>query len=66
MKLVIGEETTTEEMIGVIRELEERLKKKTEDLTRTRDRLNKARGNVKRLKEIITYQRQRIIQLYES
>ena len=66
MKVVIGEETTTDEMVVIIRELEGRLKKKTEDLTRTRDRLNKARGNVKRLKEIVTYQRERIIQLHEN
>jgi hypothetical protein len=66
MKLEIGAETTTEEMVDIIRDLEGKLKKKTEDLTRTRNRLNKSRNNVRRMKEIIAYQRQRIIQLYEA
>lgn len=66
MKVRIGEEITVEELMEVIKDLEQRLKKKTEDLTRTRNRLNKSRSNVKRLKEIVAYQRQRIIQLYEA
>ncbi len=58
-------EASVDELLETIEDLQLRLKKKTEDLTRTRDRLNKSRSTVKRLKEIINYQRQRILQLYE-
>ncbi len=59
-------EASVDELLEAIHDLEVKLKKKTEDLTRTRDRLNKSRSNVKRLKEIINYQRQRILQLYDK
>lgn len=59
-------EASVDELLEAIHDLEVKLRKKTEDLTRTRDRLNKSRSNVKRLKEIINYQRQRILQLYDK
>lgn len=49
-----------------IDELQQKLKKKTEDLTRTRQRLNKARARIQKLKEIVNYQRNRIIKLTQQ
>ncbi len=49
-----------------IDELQQKLKKKTEDLTRTRQRLNKARARIQKLKEIVNYQRDRIIKLTQQ
>ncbi len=51
-------------LVEIVKELDQRLKKKTEDLTRTRHRLQKARINVQRLKKIITYQRNRLLLLH--
>lgn len=47
----------------LVEELQTKLKKKTEDLTRARQRLNKARTRIQKLKEIVNYQRDRIIKL---
>ncbi len=47
----------------LVEELRSKLKKKTEDLTRARQRLNKARTRIQKLKEIVNYQRDRIIKL---
>lgn len=47
----------------LVEELQTKLKKKTEDLTRARQRLNKARTRIQKLKEIVSYQRDRIIKL---
>lgn len=44
--------------------LQLKLEKKKEALTRTRDKLARARKNIKRLKGIVSYQRDRIIQLH--
>jgi uncharacterized protein (DUF342 family) len=53
-----------EELIGIVNELQEKLKKKNQDLTRTRERLSKARSRIQKLKGIVAYQRERIIQLH--
>ncbi|HZY82163.1 MAG TPA: hypothetical protein VFE50_21710 [Cyclobacteriaceae bacterium] len=53
-----------DELIGFVTELTEKLKKKNQDLTRTRERLCKARIRIAKLKGIVTYQRERIIQLH--
>jgi hypothetical protein len=53
-----------EELIGIVNELQEKIKKKNQVLTRTRERLNKARSRIQKLKGIVTYQRKRIIQLH--
>ena len=58
------EEAEPSVLVEIVKDLEQRLKKKTEDLTRTRHRLQKARTNVQRLKQIIAYQRSRLVALH--
>lgn len=53
-----------DELIGIVEELKEKLKKRNQDLTRTRQRLSKARTRIQKLKDIVTYQRGRIIELH--
>lgn len=53
-----------EELIGIVNDLREKLKKKNHDLTRTRERLSKARSRIQKLKGIVSYQRARIIELH--
>jgi hypothetical protein len=53
-----------QELIDIVNDLRSRLKKKHQDLTRSRERLSKARVRIQKLKEIVTYQRDRIIQLH--
>lgn len=54
----------SEELIAIVKDLKVKLKKKTEDLTRTRQRLSNARSRIKKLKAIVSYQRDRIIELH--
>jgi hypothetical protein len=54
-----------DEMAIEIQALSERLKRKTEDLSRARFRLRKAKVEITRLKEIVSYQRTRIVELHE-
>jgi hypothetical protein len=51
-------------LIERLGELELKLKKKQEELRRTRTRLNAAKGKLVKLKETVAFQRQRIIELY--
>lgn len=51
--------------MNIIEDLEARLKKKNETLTRTRTQLSKARNSIQRLKGIVLYQRERILTLYQ-
>lgn len=53
-----------EQLIELVNDLKQKLQKKTEDLTRTRQRLNKAKLRIQRLRGIVHYQRQRIITLH--
>jgi len=55
---------TTEDLLIEIQQLNEKLKKKTEDLSRARFRLRKAKILITRLKEIVAYQRSRIVELH--
>jgi hypothetical protein len=52
------------DMVNEIVALSAKLKKKTEDLSRARFRLRKARVEISRLKEIVAYQRSRILELH--
>jgi hypothetical protein len=54
-----------EDLVNEIQQLNEKLKKKTEDLSRARFRLRKAKIEITRLKEIVAYQRSRIVELHE-
>ena len=57
---------TPEDLLNEIQQLNEKLKKKTEDLSRARFRLRKAKISITRLKEIVAYQRSRIVELHDS
>ena len=56
--------STHEELIDMVANLSEKLKKRNEDLTLARHRLSKAKIQIKRLEGIVTYQRERIIELH--
>jgi hypothetical protein len=58
-------EARPDELLSEIQQLNEKLKKKTEDLSRSRFRLRKAKMEITRLREIIAYQRSRIVELHE-
>jgi hypothetical protein len=53
-----------EELVDLVASLSQKLKKRNEDLTLARQRLNKARHQIKRLEGIVSYQRSRIIELH--
>jgi len=55
---------TQEDLVQVNSELKQKLAKKTEDLSRARFRLRKAKVEIARLKEIVSYQRGRILELH--
>lgn len=57
-------ETQIENLIELVDELQRKLKKKNLQLAVSRGRLNNAKRTVKRLQEIIAYQRERILKLY--
>ena len=44
--------------------LKQKVKKRNEDLSRARFRLRKAKAEIVRLKEIVSYQRARIVELH--
>jgi hypothetical protein len=58
------QQAAPEELVGMVNELKQKLKKKNQDLTRTRERLSKAKSRIQKLKGIVTYQRDRIIELH--
>jgi hypothetical protein len=53
-----------DELIAMVTDLKEKLKKKHHDLTRARERLSKAKSRIQKLKGIVIYQRNRIIELH--
>ena len=55
-----------ENLIEQLSELKEKLKRKNSQLTNARHRLNNARHTIKRLQGIVSYQRDRILELYGS
>jgi hypothetical protein len=57
-------ESQIENLIELVEELQWRLKKKNAQLTASRNRLNNAKRSIKRLQGIVSYQRERILELY--
>jgi len=53
-----------DELIAMVATLGQKLKKRNEDLTLARHRLSKAKQQIKRLEGIVSYQRERIIELH--
>jgi hypothetical protein len=60
------EEVDSENWQTIVGQLREQVKKKTSLLTVARRRLVKSRHDVRRLKAIIRYQRERILELYPA
>ena len=56
--------TEDEEMLARISELQSKLEKKNVALSKTRLKLARAKEDIKRLKGIVNYQRDRIIKLH--
>ena len=59
-------ETQIENLIELVNELKGKLKKKNLQLIVLRGRLNNAKLTIKRLQEITSYQRDRIVTLYKN
>jgi hypothetical protein len=59
-------ETQIENLIELVKELQQKVKKKNEHLTLARYRLGNAKRSIKRLQEIIAYQRERILELHQG
>ena len=59
-------ETQVENLIELVDELKGKLKKKNLQLTVLRGRLNNAKLTIKRLHDIVSYQRDRIVKLYKN
>ncbi len=57
--------TGEEELKAIVEDLQSKLRKKHECLAEARLRLQRAKNNVHRLKGIITYQRERLMKLYQ-
>ena len=56
--------TTSDALLQDNTLLKQKLKKRNEDLSRARFRLRKAKAEIARLKEIVSYQRARIVELH--
>lgn len=59
-------DTQIENLIELVNELQQKVKKKNEQLTLARHRLGNAKRSIKRLQEIIAYQRERILELHQG
>jgi len=53
-------------LVEMVHDLQDRLKRKNEDLSRARKKLNAAKSTIMRMKNTVEYQRKRIIELYPS
>jgi hypothetical protein len=59
-------DTQIENLIELVNELQGKLKKKNLQLAALRGRLNNAKRAINRLQGIVSYQRDRILKLYET
>jgi hypothetical protein len=57
-------ESDKDELVAMIHDLQDKLKKKNTELTRTRKKLNTAKSTIRRMKGTVEFQRKRIIELY--
>lgn len=54
-----------EHLLQVVAILQEKLKRKNEQLYQTRLRLNHVKGKLVKMKETVSYQRRRLLELYQ-
>lgn len=59
-------ETEPEELVELVNELQQKLKRKNKHLNVARERLGRAKDNVEKLRGIVAYQRERILELYKG
>ena len=65
MKIENLSELDKEHLLQVVAILQEKLKRKNEQLYRTRLRLNHVKGKLTKMKETVNYQRRRLLELYQ-
>ncbi|WP_079685495.1 hypothetical protein [Ohtaekwangia koreensis] len=58
-------ELDKEHLLQVVAILQEKLKRKNEQLYRTRLRLSHVKGKLAKMKETVSYQRRRLLELYQ-
>ena len=58
-------ECEREELILIVEELQQKLKKKKDELIKAKGRINSIKSKVLKLKATIAYQRKRILELYQ-
>ncbi len=66
MKRIALEEKEKDELVELVRELQLKLKRKHQRLSNAETRLGKAKDSIGRLQGIVTYQRERILELYKE
>ena len=66
MKRNALEEKEKDELVELVRELQLKLKRKHQRLSTAETRLGKAKDSIMRLQGIVTYQRERILELYKE
>jgi hypothetical protein len=55
-----------QELIFIVNELKSQLKKKNMELYKTRLKLNTAKSRIRKMKDTLLYQRNRIVELYKD
>jgi hypothetical protein len=53
------------QLIGIIEELQQKLKRKNTELHSARVKLRSAKGKLTKMKDTVAYQRKRILELYQ-
>jgi predicted nuclease with TOPRIM domain len=66
MKRSALEEKEKDELVWLVKELQMKLKRKHQRLATAETKLGKAKENINRLQGIVTYQRERILELYRE
>ena len=66
MKRITLEEKEKDELVGLVKELQLKLKRKHQRLSAAETRLGKAKDSLNRLQGIVIYQRERILELYKE
>jgi predicted nuclease with TOPRIM domain len=66
MKKNTLEEKDKDELVGLVQELQMKLKRKHQRMSAAETRLSKAKESINRLQGIVIYQRERILELYKE
>lgn len=66
MKKIDLNKYSREELAELVEMLQEKLKKRNDQLKMARHRLNNAKNRVRRMQEVVSFQRERILELYSA